>query len=149
MLTNEAYISTLLRPLESPFLVTVEACMWQRVHGQEYVRAAAMEHVEGLTLHAYSKNKSFSQPITSLSLVGMLAELAAAISEMHHHGVLHMDLKTTNIMVPCDKNTGRVTGECTGGTLAPSQTMLATVRCITCVPRYHTAGNGCSVLSPD
>jgi predicted Ser/Thr protein kinase len=55
----------------------------------------AMEYVDGATL----AQKRRASPLSEPEIVGIAIQAADAIEEAHRHGIVHRDLKTTNLML--------------------------------------------------
>jgi serine/threonine-protein kinase len=59
-----------------------------------------LEHIDGITLHAAMKQG----PLPMETIVRWGAEIADALDHAHRHGVVHRDLKGSNVIVTTEQN---------------------------------------------
>ncbi len=63
-----------------------------------------MEHLEGMTLHDVIKHEGGALPLSDA--ISVVKQLAAGLACLHHHGLVHRDVKPQNVFVSVG---GRIT----------------------------------------
>lgn len=86
--------------LNHPFIATVFD-YGETDEGQPFI---VMELIDGQTLDVFLKNANLNLPET----IDVLIAVAAALAAAHKQGVVHRDIKPTNIIVPDGSNTVKV-----------------------------------------
>src|SRR5690606_25623466 len=74
--------------------------------GQPYL---AMEYIAGSTLAAIIRNED---EVPLARKVAWLAELAAGLDHAHHYGIVHRDVKPSNILIQIGRPPCRETERC-------------------------------------
>ncbi|MGA9381561.1 MAG: serine/threonine-protein kinase, partial [Phormidium sp.] len=67
-------------------------------YGNGYV--LVMEDFGGISLRNYIKN----QPLSALKVLEIAEQVASILHELHHHRVIHKDIKPANILINPDTN---------------------------------------------
>src|SRR5207245_2289529 len=81
----------LSQKVQHPHLArTVEAGIYQNIH---YI---AMEYIPGQTLY---RLVGLQGPMSVARAAHLIAEVASALGQAHRQGVIHRDMKPSNIMV--------------------------------------------------
>jgi eukaryotic-like serine/threonine-protein kinase len=80
----------ILAALKHPHLVQVYDLGWEGDHA-----FLVMEYVRGQSLDQYARQHG----LTGREIARLLAQVARALAEAHKHGILHQDIKPSNILV--------------------------------------------------
>jgi serine/threonine-protein kinase len=92
--------ASILSRLQHPNIVTVFD--YGRIDGMEADRFfMAMEFLPGETLHRRLRNRGWLTPPEAL---GIARQLARGLREAHKHGVVHRDMKPSNVMLVPDED---------------------------------------------